>query len=153
MTRYPDPTAGTASTPAPAAGTTPTDLPTEWDERPPLHVVGTEPVTLVRTPLHGVPMRETEPSPAARDLMAGAGIDLVGFDRALAEVRDAVEERADRPALAAFDDGHAQGHHDGLVRAIRLIDQRITKAEARGHRVLTAALIEIVGELRAEVQP
>ena len=149
----------------------PADLPDDPD-RPVGEVIDVVPGALVRQPAGSrrpdpadapsssqaghaayVPLRETVPPQAARDLMAGAGIDMEGFDRALAQAHREAEGAAARPALAAYDDGHAQGHRDGLLRAIRLVDQHIAKAEARDHRVLTAALVEIVGELRAEVRP
>ncbi|GAA1992628.1 hypothetical protein GCM10009718_32920 [Isoptericola halotolerans] len=97
-----------------------------------------------------IPLVETPQ--AARDLMAGAGIDLAGFDRALAQAREGAEEHADRPVLAAYDDGHAQGHRDGLTAALRIV-ARFEGMAVQTDPAYAALLGNIRDAIAAEVQP
>ncbi|WP_407316688.1 hypothetical protein UQW22_10020 [Isoptericola halotolerans] len=151
----------------------PADLPDDPD-RPVGEVIDVVPGALVRQPAGSrrqdpadapsssqagaaayVPLRETAPPQAARDLMAGAGIDMDGFDRALAQAREGAEEHADRPALAAYDDGHAQGHRDGLTAALRIVERLTDDGRAEGEDPDPGGLIraELLAAIKVEVRP
>ncbi|WP_402465687.1 hypothetical protein [Isoptericola aurantiacus] len=79
------PAAGHVPTPVPAAGST------EMDD---LRGYGELDARAL-----DIPLRETVPPQAARDLMASAGIDMDGFDRALADART----QAEAPSLVTLD--------------------------------------------------